>query len=115
MLSKIAGFEVRYQLFSPTFIAVFTIFFLLCFGGVTIDNVQIGGGGATNINSPNALTINILIFTIFGAIIPTALLSSGVLRDQSFKTEEMFYSRPIRKLDFVLGRFIGGYIATALA
>ena len=115
MLSKIAGFEVRYQLFSPTFIAVFAIFFLLAFGGITIDNIQIGGGGATNINSPNALTINLLIFSIFGAIIPTALLSSGVLRDQSFKTEEMFYSRPIRKLDFVLGRFVGGYIATALA
>ena len=41
MLSKIAGFEVRYQLFSPVFIAVFAIFFLLVFGGVTIDNIQI--------------------------------------------------------------------------
>lgn len=114
MLSKIAGFEVRYQLFSPTFIAVFAIFFLLVFGGVTIDNIQIGGGGSTNINSPNALTINVLIFSLFGGFIPAAFLSSGVLRDRGFKTEELFFSRPIREMDFVLGRFIGGFIATAL-
>lgn len=114
MLTKIAGFEVRFQLFSPVFIAVFTIFFLLTFGGVTIDNIQIGGGGSTNINSPSALMINIMVFSIFGGLIPAAFLSSGVLRDRSFKTEEMFFSRPIREIDFVLGRFIGGFVATAL-
>lgn len=114
MLSKIAGFEVRYQLFSPVFIAVFAIFFLLVFGGITIDNIQIGGGGATNINSPNALTINIMIFSLFGGLIPAAFLSSGVLRDKSFKSEELFFSRPVRETDFVLGRFIGGFVATAM-
>lgn len=114
MLSKIAGFEIRYQLFSPVFIAVFAIFFLLVFGGVTIDNIQIGGGGATNINSPNALTINVLIFSLFGGLIPVAFLSSGVIRDRSFKMEELFFSRPIKEFDFVLGRFIGGFLATAL-
>lgn len=114
MLTKIAGFEVRFQLFSPVFIAVFAIFFLLTFGGITIDNIQIGGGGSTNINSPSALMTNIMIFSLFGGLIPAAFLSSGVLRDQHFKTEEMFYSRPIRELDFVLGRFTGGFVATAL-
>lgn len=114
MLTKIAGFEVRFQLFSPVFIAVFAIFFLLTFGGVTIDNVQIGGGGSTNINSPNALMVNVMIFSLFGGLIPAAFLSSGVLRDGSFKTEEMFFSRPVRETDFVLGRFTGGFIATAL-
>jgi ABC-2 type transport system permease protein len=114
MLSKIAGFEIRYQLFSPTFIAVFAIFFLLVFGGVTVDGIQVGGGGNTNINSPNALTINVLIFSLIGGFIPAVFLSSGILRDQGYKTQEMFYSRPIQETGFVLGRFIGGFIATAL-
>ena len=109
MLWKIAGFEFRFQLFSPASIAIFAIFFLLVFGGVTIDQIQVGGGGSVNINSPNALTINILVFSIFGAIIPTVFLSSGVLRDFGFKTSELFYSRPVREFDFVLGRFIGGF------
>ena len=114
MLSKIAGFEIRYQLFSPVFIAVFAIFFLLTFLGATVDGAQIGGGGNTNINSPNALTINVLIFSIIGGFIPAAFLSSGVLRDRNFKTEEMFFSRPIKEPGFVLGRFTGGVVATAL-
>ena len=114
MLSKIAGFEIRYQLFSPVFIAVFAIFFLLTFLGATVDGVQIGGGGNTNINSPNALTINVLIFSLIGGFIPAAFLSSGVLRDRNFKTEEMFFSRPIKEPGFVLGRFTGGFVATAL-
>ena len=113
MLSKIAGFEFRFQLFSPASIAIFAIFFLLTFGGVTIDQIQVGGGGAVNINSPNALTTNILIFSVFGAIIPTVFLSSGVLRDFGFKTSELFYSRPVHEFDFVLGRFIGGFLITA--
>ena len=114
MFSDIARFEIKYQALSPVFIAVFTIFFLLVFAGVTIDQVQVGGGGATNINSPNALTINVAIFSLFGGLIPAAFLSSGVLRDSSFKIEELFYSRPISKISFVLGRFTGGFIATAL-
>ncbi|WP_203291581.1 ABC transporter permease/M1 family aminopeptidase [Maricaulis parjimensis] len=113
MLSKIAGFEFRFQLLSPASIAIFAIFFLLVFGGVTIDQIQVGGGGSVNINSPNALTVNILIFSVFGAIIPTVFLSSGVLRDFGFKTSELFYSRPVREFDFVLGRFIGGFAITA--
>jgi ABC-type transport system involved in multi-copper enzyme maturation permease subunit len=114
MLWKIAGFEFRFQLFSPASIAIFAIFFLLTFGGVTIDQIQVGGGGAVNINSPNALTTNVLIFSLFGAIIPTVFLSSGVLRDFGFKTSELFYSRPVREFDFVLGRFIGGFAISAL-
>ena len=114
MLWKIAGFEFRFQLFSPASIAIFAIFFLLVYGGVTIDQIQVGGGGSVNINSPNALTTNILIFSLFGAIIPTVFLSSGVLRDFGFKTSELFYSRPVREFDFVLGRFIGGFVISAL-
>ncbi|MHA6287579.1 ABC transporter permease/M1 family aminopeptidase [Maricaulis sp. CAU 1757] len=114
MLTKIAGFEARYQLFSPVFIAVFAIFFLLTFGGVTIDQVQVGGGGQTNINSPSALMINVMIFSLFGGLIPAAFLSSGVLRDKAFKTEEIFFSRPVGEKAFVLGRFLGGFAVTAL-
>jgi len=114
MLGKIASFEFRFQLFSPASVAIFAIFFLLTFGGVTIDQITVGGGGAVNINSPNALALNIVVFSLFGAIIPTVFLSSGVLRDFGFKTAELFYSRPIKETDFVLGRFIGGFLITAL-
>ncbi len=114
MFAKIAGFEVRYQLFSPTFIAVFAIFFLLTFLGIAVENVSVGGNSPTNYNSPYQLGINIGIFSLIGGFIPVVFLSSGLVRDRNFKTQELFFSRPIREREFLLGRFAGGFIATAL-
>ena len=42
MLTRIAVFEARYQLRSPLFFVGFAIFFLLTFGSVTIEQIQIG-------------------------------------------------------------------------
>lgn len=115
MLGKITGFEIRYQILSPAFIAIFAIYFLLVFGGVTIDQIQIGSTNLVNVNSPFAITINIFIFSLFGMFIPTVFLVSGILRDSSFKTEELFYTTRVREFDYLVGRFIGGYLITALA
>lgn len=115
MLAKIAGFEFRYQLFTPLFLIVFLIFFLLTFGAVTSENISIGSTGAVNVNSPHAISTIILILSLFGTFIPTAFLASGVLRDAEFKTEEMFYSSPIRERDYLIGRFLGAFAVTVLA
>lgn len=114
MLKNITGFELKYQIPSPLFVAVFAIFFLLTFGGVTIDQVQVGSTSAVNVNSPHAITMNLLIWSIFGMFIPTAFLVSGILRDAAYKTEELFYSSPVKERDYLIGRFVGGFIATAL-
>ncbi|WP_300553769.1 M1 family aminopeptidase [Maricaulis sp.] len=114
MFSKIAGFELRYQLASPTFIAVFAIFFLFTFLGVAIENVSVGGNSSANINSPLQLMINIALFSLIGGFMPAVFLASGVIRDKSFKTQELFFSRPIKEREFLLGRFTGGFIATVL-
>ncbi len=115
MLRKIAGFEFRYHLLSPAFIAIFAIYFLLAFGGTTIDQVQIGSSNTVNVNSPTAVTINVLIFSLFGMFIPTVFLVSGILRDHNFKTEELFFTTRVSESDYLVGRFIGGFLITALA
>jgi ABC-2 type transport system permease protein len=114
MLSKIAGFEVRYQLFSPMFIAVFSIFFLMFFALISSDGSALFRAGATNINAPIVFSMIMIISSLFGGFIPAVFLSSGVLRDRTYKSEELFFTRPVRETDFILGRFIGGFIATAL-
>lgn len=115
MLRNIAGFEIKYQIASPVFIAVYAIFFLLTFGGVTIDQVQIGSTGAVNVNSPTAIATNILIWSIFGLFIPTAFLVSGILRDAHFKIQDIFYTTSVKENEYLIGRFIGGYFVTLLA
>lgn len=115
MLSQIFSFELRYHLKGPLLISVFAIFFLLTFGGVTVDNIQIGSTDMVNVNAPYAIATNVLIWSLLGMFLPTAFLVSGILRDATYKTEELFYSKPVNEKTFILGRYLGGYAATALA
>ena len=55
MFASIFGFELRYQLRNPVFVVTSLVFFLLTFGSVTIDNIQIGAGGNIHVNSPVAI------------------------------------------------------------
>ena len=87
MFGKIAGFELRYQLKSPVFWVVATIFFLLTFGAATIDQIRIGGGGNIHKNAPFAIAQTHLILSIFymfrcswtlGAVAAAKALMAGV-------------------------------------
>jgi len=114
MLARFAGFELRYQLFSPAAIVIGLIFFLFTFASVTIPQVQIGSGGAININSPTAVSLTVLIMSLFGLFVPTVFLGSVVLRDKHFATEGLFYTKPISKFDYLAGRFIGAFAVVML-
>ena len=115
MFSKIARFEFAYQAFSPAFIVIYLIFFLLTFASVTIENVTIGGGGNTNLNSPYSLSLTTLIMSIFAIFLPTALLSNTVLRDQSTRMDGIIFSTPVTKSQYLFGRFTGAFAAVMLA
>ncbi len=65
MFSKIAGFELRYQLRQPLFWTIVLIFFLLTFGSVTIDQISIGSGGNIHKNAPAAIAQTHLIWSLF--------------------------------------------------
>ena len=110
MLGKIASFEFSYQIKSPAFYWIFAIFFLFVFGAAASDQIQIGDSASVHANSPFAISLNILVFSLFGMFIPIVFLASGILRDRSFNAHELFYSTPVRERDYLLGRFIGGFI-----
>lgn len=112
MLSSIFRFEFAYQTRGAGFIAIAAIFFLLVFGAVTVDTIQIGGSEAVNINSPSAAFQTIGIMSLFGLFIPVVMMASGVTRDKTLKTDEMFGSFPVSPRTFLVGRYGGGLLAT---
>ncbi|MEO0613071.1 MAG: hypothetical protein AAFY83_07145, partial [Pseudomonadota bacterium] len=115
MLGKIAGFETRYQIASPGFIIIFLLFFLFSFAAVSLDEVQIGSGGNVNANAPFAITFATMILSLFAIIIPTVFLSNSVLRDSASKMDGILYSTPVKKGDYMLGRFTGAFTVVMLA
>jgi aminopeptidase N len=114
MFGKIAAFELRYQTRQPIFWIAGLIFFLLVFGSITIDQIQIGSGGNIHKNSPvaiAAITLNMLIFYMFAA---TAFVANVVIRDDETGYGPIIRSTRVRKFDYLFGRFTGAFAAVAL-
>jgi aminopeptidase N len=114
MLLKIAAFELRYQLRSPLFLVGFAIFFLLTFGSVTIDQIQIGARGNVNVNSPFALLQTTGIMSIFAVFIVTAFVANVVIRDVETGFAPILYATRMTKSAYLPGRFLGAMIVATL-
>src|SRR5262245_48797699 len=114
MLAKIAAFELRYQLRSPVFFVACAIFFLLTFGSVTIEQVQLGGRGNVNLNSPFAILLTVGTFTVFALFVVVAFVANVVVRDEETGFAPILRATPVGKRDFLLGRFIGATLVAFL-
>ncbi|WP_444923836.1 ABC transporter permease/M1 family aminopeptidase [Microbulbifer sp. DLAB2-AF] len=116
MFLSVAKFEFHYQLRQPLFYVTSLVFFLLTFGAMTVDNIQIGGGGgSTLINSPYAIMLTLLVMCVFSIFITAAFAANPVLRDRDMKMEGIVFSTPISKRDYLLGRFTGSFAVAFLA
>ena len=115
MFGKIALFELRYQMRNPVFWVALVIFFLLTFGAVTADNVQIGSGGNVNVNAPTAITQVQLILTLFFMFVTTAFVANVIVRDDESGFGPMVRSTRVSKFDYLIGRFSGATLAAMLA
>ncbi|HEY5046554.1 MAG TPA: M1 family aminopeptidase [Rhizomicrobium sp.] len=115
MFRRIAGFELRYQLTSPVLWVSFGIFFLLTFGATTIPQIQIGDKGNTNINAPAAIVQMLQIMSIFAIFIFTAFVANVVVRDDETGYGPILRATPVRKFDYLFGRFTGAFVAGLIA
>ena len=114
MLTRIAAFELRYQLRSPLFFISFAIFFLLTFGSVVIDQIQIGSRGNVNVNSPYAILETLATMDVFAVFIVTAFVANVTLRDRETGFAPILFSTRLRKTDYLLGRFFGAMVVALL-
>lgn len=115
MFGKIAAFEFRYQIKNPVFWVAAAIFFLMTFGSVTVDQIQIGGGGSIHKNSPFAIAQTHLIWTLFFMFVTTAFVSNVVVRDDETGFGGILRSTSITRFDYLYGRFAGALGAAFLA
>lgn len=114
MFRKIAAFELRYQLRSPVFWVSFGIFFLLTFAAMTNENVHIGGTGNTLYNAPMAIIQILAVMTFFALFAGTAFVANVVVRDDETGFGQIIHATPLKKFDYLYGRFAGAFIAIAL-
>jgi ABC-type transport system involved in multi-copper enzyme maturation permease subunit len=114
MFRHIAAFELRYQLKSAVFWVGCTIFFLLTFGSVTSDQIQIGSRGSVHVNAPLAILQTLAIVTLFAVFVIVALVANVVIRDDATGFAPIVRTTSVSKRDYLLGRYVGALLVSFL-
>jgi ABC-2 type transport system permease protein len=115
MFGKIAGFEFRYQLRQPIFwIAVF-FFGVGSFGSVASSNIHIGSSDNIHKNASFVIGQTSLIMSVIFMFATAAFVSNVIVRDDETGYGPLIRSTPLRKFDYLFGRFLGAFAAVALA
>ncbi len=112
MLRHLFSFEARYQLRQPLFWATGLFFAFMTFMAITSDAVSIGGSlGNVHRNAPYVILQFLGVMSVMALFVVTAFVASAALRDFDRNTHELFFSKPITKRDYLLGRFAGSLVA----
>ena len=114
MFRHIAAFEFRYQLRNPVFWVSAVFYFLLVFASVTVDQIQIGGGGNVHKNSPVAITTTMVVMSLFFMFIATAFVAGAVVRDDDSGFGGIIRATRMTKAQYLFGRFTGAFLTGAL-
>ena len=109
----IAGFEFRSRLKLLSTWVYFIVFFAIATlwiaaaGGLFKDANISFGSGKVAVNSPFALAQTIAVLGIFGVTVMAAIMGRAVQQDFEHRTHNFFFTSPISKAQYLVGRFVG--------
>jgi ABC-2 type transport system permease protein len=117
MVGTIVIFELRQRLGRIStyvyFLVLFglgMLFMLLSGGAFSNSSVDFGTGGKVLVNSPYALNQIIVYMGVFGVIITASLAGQATFQDVDSNSTAFFYTAPITKFDYLVGRFLGALL-----
>jgi hypothetical protein len=115
LYSEFLRFDLRFLIGSPLLWIAAFVFGLSAFGATSSDAIQIGGSiGNVHRNAPFTIVQWLNIFTLLGLFVAGAFIGGTLLRDFETGTSELFFSKPIKATDYLLGRFSAGVIVSLL-
>ncbi|MGO4379227.1 M1 family aminopeptidase [Pseudoduganella sp. RAF19] len=109
---QIALFEAkqRLKLFSTwVYFSMFTLLAVLWMaaaGGVFKEAI-VNFGGRVLIDAPRSILLTASFLGCLGVIVIAAMMGRSVQQDFEYETHHFFFSAPIRKYQYMFGRFIG--------
>ncbi len=79
-------------------------------GGIIKSAVVSFGSGKVWINSPYAIAQTVSFLGMFGLSIIAAIMGRAVQQDFEYRVEHFFFTAPIRKWEYLSGRFAGAIV-----
>ncbi|WP_338870158.1 M1 family aminopeptidase [Spirosoma sp. SC4-14] len=115
MFLHLFTFEIRYWLRQPM-VYIFLLVNVLMFAwAAASDDLTIGGTfGNIYKNSPYVIQNQYGIWCVFALLMTTAFVQSAAIRDFTYKTSQIVFSSPIRKIDYLAGRFLGSFLVSLI-
>lgn len=107
MLFEIFQFELKYRAKRPDTYLYFALL-TLC-SSVTVDFIFEGTLGPVKENAPYIIGICMSILSAFFMMITSMIMGVAVLRDTTYKMEALLWTKPIKKWEYLLGRFGGAF------
>lgn len=112
MLREFFKFELAFQLRQPLLWVCALIFGALAFGATTSDAIQVGGSiGNVNRNAPVVVAQLLGVFSLMSMFVVTIFIAGSVLRDAEVGISDMLFATPMKKHDYLIGRFAAGLVA----
>jgi ABC-2 type transport system permease protein len=113
MFIHLFRFELRYWLRQPIAYIFFLVNALLVFGATSSDDITIGGGvGNVFKNAPYVVQNYYGFFSLLSLLMITTFFNNAAARDFSEKTNQILFTTPMSKRDFILGRFCGALVVS---
>ena len=115
MYKELITLEARNHFKQPMVYILFAMLALLSGLSVTTDGVVMGGDTSNlNLNAPFAIAQFTAIVGIFGIFIVTAFMDAASLRDYKYNYQQILFSTPLLKSEYLMGRFLGAYLMSLL-
>jgi len=109
------SFEIRYWLRSWMLWIFLAIISLMIFGAVSSDNVQIGGAlENTYRNAPWVIENYYAIMGLLAILMTTAFVNSAASREFEYNTHQILFATPLRKFDYLAGRYVGSALISVI-
>lgn len=119
LLFAIARFEARQRLKLLSTWIYFGMFLALAMlwmaaAGGAFKDALVTFGGRVLINAPRQVALTASFLGCFGVIVVAAVMGRSVQQDFEYEMQHFFFSAPIRKAHYVLGRFLGAFATLAV-
>lgn len=115
MLKHILAFEVRYWLKSWILWIFLLIIAVMIFGAASTDDITLGDSLSNTFrNSPYNIQNFYAFIGLITMIMAPAFMNSAAARDFSYNTYQIVFSTPLKRSDFLLGRFFGAALISLI-
>ena len=115
MIWNLFKFETKYWLRGMMVWIFMVIIGTLVFGATSSDKVTVGNSLENTLrNAPFVIQNFYSILGLFTMLMTTAFVNSGAARDFQYGTQQIMFTTPLKKLDFLLGRYFGSALVAVI-